>query len=122
VVFSWHKRFAQRRDSLEDDEHTGQPRTVTTELKTQEVAMLVSANRSETVDEIAEAGNSHGTCNKILSDDLNTSRVTQQSVPLVLTQDQCDDRMSICSDLIDSADEDGTLLNRIMTGDERRLF
>jgi hypothetical protein len=29
AVFKWHKRFAQGRDSLDDDdEHTGRPRTV----------------------------------------------------------------------------------------------
>jgi hypothetical protein len=31
--FKRHKRFAQGRDSLEDDKHTGWPRTVRTELK-----------------------------------------------------------------------------------------
>jgi predicted transcriptional regulator len=65
--------------------------------------MLVHANRSRTVDEIAaEAGISHGTCHKILSDDLNMSHVTKHSVPCVLTEDQRDNRMSICCDLIDS--------------------
>jgi hypothetical protein len=46
------------------------------------------------------------------------SHVTQHSVARILTQDQCDDRMSICGDLINSADKDGTFLNRIITGDE----
>jgi hypothetical protein len=46
VVFKWHKHFAQGRDSLEDDKHTSRPRMVRTELKIQEVAMLVRANRS----------------------------------------------------------------------------
>jgi hypothetical protein len=45
LLFKWHKRFPQRRESLEDDEHAGRPRTVRTELKIQEVAMLVHANR-----------------------------------------------------------------------------
>jgi hypothetical protein len=92
---------------LEDDEHTGRPRTVRTELKIQEVATLVRADRSHMADEIAAAGISHGTCHKILSDDVNMSRVTQHSVPRVLRQDQRDDRMSICGDLIDNADKDG---------------
>jgi hypothetical protein len=35
VVFKWHKRSAQGRDNLEDDEHTGQPRTFRSELKIQ---------------------------------------------------------------------------------------
>jgi hypothetical protein len=35
AVFKWHKRFAQERDSLEDDEHTSRPGTVRTKLKIQ---------------------------------------------------------------------------------------
>jgi hypothetical protein len=68
AVFKRHKRFAQGRDSLEDEEHTGRSRTVRTDLKIQEVVTLVLANRSQTVDEIAAAaGISHGTCHRILS-------------------------------------------------------
>jgi hypothetical protein len=75
------------------------------------------------VDEITTAaGISHGTCHKILSDDPNISRVTQHSVPCVLSQNQRDHRMSIFSDLIDSADKDGTFLNQIITGDETWCF
>jgi hypothetical protein len=108
AVIKWHKHFAQGRDSLEDDEHTGRPGTVKTELKIEEVTTLVCANHSQTVDEIAAAtGISHGTCHKILSDNLNVSGVTQHSVSRLLTQDQRDDCMSICGDLIDSADKDG---------------
>jgi hypothetical protein len=62
VVFKRHKRFAQERDSSEDDEHAGLPRTVTTQLKIQEAATSMRANRSQTVDEVAAAtGISHGT-------------------------------------------------------------
>jgi hypothetical protein len=42
---------------------------------------------------------------KILSGDLNMSHVTQHSAPRVLTQDQRDDRMSICGDLIGSGQQ-----------------
>jgi hypothetical protein len=64
----WHKCFTQGGASLEDGEHTGWPRTVRTELRIQEVATLVHANSSQTVDEVtAEAGISHGTCHKIPS-------------------------------------------------------
>jgi hypothetical protein len=93
---------------------------VRTELKIQVVAMLVHAIHSKW-DEIAAteaAGINHGTCHKILSDDLNMSHVTQYFVQRVLTEDQCDSRMSICGDLIDSADKDGMFLNQIITGDK----
>jgi hypothetical protein len=87
-----------------------------TELKIQEVAMLVHANHSQMVDDIAAApGISRGTC-------LNMSHVTQHSVPRILMQEQRDDHMSICGDLIDIADKDTTFLNQIITGDEWRLF
>jgi hypothetical protein len=123
AAFKSHKRFAWGRDSLEDEEHTGRPRMVRTELKIQEVAMLVCTNCSQMVVEIAAvAGISHGTRHKILSDDLNTSRVTQHSVPRVLSQDQRDDCMSICSDLIYNADKGGMFLNWIITGDETWCF
>jgi hypothetical protein len=84
-VFKWHKHSAQGKDSLADEEHTSQPRMVRTELKIQEAATLVGANRSQTADEItaaaaaaAAAGISHSTYHRILSDDLNMSHVTQQ--------------------------------------------
>jgi hypothetical protein len=94
AVFKWHKRFAQGRDSLEDDEHTGRLRTVRTEFKSQKVR------------------------SKILSDDRKMSRVTKHSVPRLLKQHQRDDRTSICGNVNFSADKDGTFLNRIITGDE----
>jgi histone-lysine N-methyltransferase SETMAR len=118
AVFKWHRHFAQGRDSLED-EHTSWPRMVRTELKIREVATLVHANHSQMVGEIAAAaGINHSACHKTLSDDQNMSHITQHSVPCILTQDQRDDCISICSDLIDGTDKDGTFLNRIITGDE----
>jgi hypothetical protein len=118
AVFKYHKHYAHERDSLEDDEHTGQPRIARIEFKIQEVTTLVHANHSKMVDEVAAAaaaGISNDTCHKFLSDDLNMSRVTHCSVPRVLMQDKCDDRMSTCGHLIDSTDKDGTFLNWIIT-------
>ena len=67
---------------------TGRPQTVLTERKIEEVTMLVPPNGSQSVDDLASAvGVSHATCYKILTDDLNMSRVTQPSVPHILTQD-----------------------------------
>ena len=78
--------------------------------------MLVCTNRSQSVDVLAAAvGVSHGKCYKILTDDLNMSRVIQHSVPRILTQDQRDDPMTICGDVISSADDDPTFLNWIVT-------
>ena len=101
---------------MENDVRTGRPKMVRTERKIEEIAILVCAIHSQSVDDFAAAiGVRHGTCCKILSDDLNMSRKTQHSI---LTQDQREDRMKICGGLISNADDDPTLLNRIITGDE----
>jgi hypothetical protein len=114
-----HKRFAHGRENLKDDEHTGQLRMFRTELKIQEAALLVCANHSQMVEEVTAAAQiSHGTCHRILPDDLNISCVTKHSVLCILMLDQCDDRMSTCGGLIDGAGKNGTFLNRIITGDK----
>ncbi|KAJ4427289.1 hypothetical protein ANN_24907 [Periplaneta americana] len=75
-------------------------------------------------------------CQKLGKTAAETFQMMQQvygedahSMPRILSQDQRDDRMTICGDLISSADDDPTFLNRIITGDEtlcciqlRRLF
>ncbi|XP_023703902.1 protein GVQW3-like [Cryptotermes secundus] len=62
ALFKWHQRFGQERYSLEDDEPSGRPKAVTTERKFEEVATLIRANRSQSIDDIAAAaGISHGT-------------------------------------------------------------
>jgi hypothetical protein len=116
AAFKWHKQFAQGRDSWEDGEHTGWPRIVRTVLKVQEVAMLVHASRSQTVDEAAAEGITHGTCHKIMSDDLNMSCDNERSVSCILTQGQADHH--VCT----SDDKDGTFSNQITTGGKTRSF
>ncbi|KAJ4443659.1 hypothetical protein ANN_05334 [Periplaneta americana] len=100
AVFRWQQRFAKGRDSFEDDEHTGRSKTVQTKCNIA-VTMLVHADCSQLVDDLAAAVRiCHGMYHKILSDDLNMLRVTLHTVPHVLMQDQCDDHMTICGDLI----------------------
>ncbi|PSN36633.1 hypothetical protein C0J52_22296 [Blattella germanica] len=55
AVFKWHQRVSQGRDSLEDDQRMGRPPTVRTESKIEEVAMVVHANRSQSVDDISSS-------------------------------------------------------------------
>ena len=85
--------------------------------------MLLHGNCSQSVGNYAApVGVSHGTCYKILTDDLNKSRVAQHNIPCILTQDQRDECMTICGDLISRADDDQMFLNRIITGDKTWCF
>jgi transposase len=115
TVFKWHQRFAQGKDNLEDDKRSGGPKAVTTESKIEEVATLVRSKHSQSVYDIAAAVRiSHGTRHKILTDNMNMSRVSEHCDPRVLTQDQRDDRMFISGDLIRNAHKDETFITRII--------
>jgi hypothetical protein len=50
-----YRRFDQGRDMLEIDGHTRRPRTIRTEHRIQELAMLMHAKHSQTVSEVAAA-------------------------------------------------------------------
>ena len=109
-----------RKRQFEDDARTGRQQTFRTERKIQEVATLVSANRSQSVEDLAAAVRvSHGTCYQILTNDLNIFRVIQHTVSRILSHDQRDVR--ICGDLISSAVDDPTFYRGIVTGDETSL-
>ena len=58
-----------------------------------------------------------GTCQKILTKDLQMRRVTAKFVPRLLTAEQKDDRLSFCSDLCDRAQNDPNFTSSINTGD-----
>jgi hypothetical protein len=102
---------------LEDDEHTGWPRKVRTNSRSKKLQHCVPTAPKQKM-KLQQQGLAMALATKF-SDDLNMCRVTQHSVPRFLIQDQRDTRMSICSDRIDSVDDDSTFLNRIITGDKR---
>jgi hypothetical protein len=65
------RQFYTWKNNLEDVQHTGWPRMVRTELKTQKDATVVNANCSQMANEVtaaaaAAAGISHGTCHNIV--------------------------------------------------------
>ena len=75
------------------------PQPVRTERKIEEVAMLVRANRYQSVEDLAAAAaaveSAMVRATKLRTDDLNMSLVTQHSVPHTLTQDQRDNLLTI---------------------------
>ena len=63
TCFRWHKRFKNRRLSVEDDERSGRPSTSTDDPHIDEINTLVQANRRLTARElIKECGISVGSC------------------------------------------------------------
>jgi len=57
-------------------------------------------------------------CYKFLTEDLLMRRVTAKLVPRLLTAEQKDDRVSICTDLHDRAQNDLNFMSSVITGDK----
>jgi len=83
------------------------------------VREITRADRRLTIREVAEEVRiAFGTYQKILSEDLRMKRVTPKFVPRLLTAEQKDDRVSICTDLRDRAQNEPKFMSAVITGDE----
>jgi len=83
------------------------------------VREIIRADRHLAIREVAEEVKiAFGTCQKILTEDLRMRRVTAKFVPRLLTAEQKDERVSICTDLRDRAQNDPKFMSSVITGDE----
>jgi len=89
AVYKWVKRFSGRRESVTDDERSGDPATSRTEENIAKVHQIVHENRRLTVRSIAEQVNIDGeTVRKILTEDLDMRKVCAKMVSKELTKQQ----------------------------------
>jgi len=75
LVFKWHRRFRDGRESLHDDEGRGRKREMSTTLATS-VSRALTEDRRLTVRALSERfGVSYGTIYTILTEELKMSKV-----------------------------------------------
>jgi len=67
-------------------------------------------------------GIGYGSCQRILTEQLNMHRIAAKSVPRVLTQDQKDSRVAIFQELKETVMNDPTILLNVITGDESIVY
>ena len=88
-TFEWYSPFKSGRRSFEDDPCPGRPSTSHTEETVARVRKIIRADRRLTIREVAEEVRiAFGTCQKILTEDLQMRRVTAKFVPRLLTAEQ----------------------------------
>jgi len=122
-TFEWHSRFKSGRRSFEDDPRPGRPSTSHTEETVARVREIICADRRLTIREVAEEVRiAFSTCQKILPEDLQMRRVTAKFVPRLLTAEQKDDRVSVCTDLCDRAQNDPNFMSSVINGDEYWVY
>jgi len=89
AVYKWLKRFYEGRESVTDEERSGQPATSRTEENIAKIRQIVRENCWLTVRSIAEHVNiNRETVKNILTEDLDMRKVCAKMVPKELTEEQ----------------------------------
>ena len=122
-TFQWFSRFKAGRTSIDDDERSGRPVSSSTPEMIERVRQIIREDRRRTIDEVSMlVGISHGTCHKILTEDLKMRRVASKFVPRLLSVDQKQQRLDVCLDLKENAANDPSFLSNVITGDETWVY
>ena len=118
-TFQWFSRFKARRTSIDDDERSGRPVSSSTPEMIESVRQIIHEDCRHTIDEVSMlVGISHGTCHKILTEDLKMWRVASKFMPRLLSVDQKQQRLDVCLNLKENAVNDSSFLSNVITGDE----
>jgi len=84
-TFQWFSRFKTSRTLTDDNEHSGQPVSSSTPEMIERVRQIIHEERHRTIDVVSMlVGISHGTCHKILTEDLKIRHVASKFVPGLL--------------------------------------
>jgi hypothetical protein len=114
-TFKWFQRFKRGQISVDDDPRSGRPSKSRNDDSVTPVRELIRANRQLTGREIpAEVGISYGTCQAILTEDLNMRRVSAKFVSRVLTFAHKEHRVFVAATVRQEAETD----QNFITGDE----
>jgi len=62
------------------------------------------------------------TCQRVLTEELGMHRVTAKFVPRILTADQKQQSVNVCTELHQLASDDEMFLSRVITGDESWVY
>jgi len=103
--------------------NTGRPTSCTTPKTVARIQELICQDRCRTIHDIAEEVEvGYGTCQQVLTEELVIHHVAPKFVPRMLTADQKQQRVNVCTELRQLASDDETFLSRVITGDESRVY
>lgn len=123
LIFKWHKRFRDGRESIEDDKGRGRrPSLNATSIN--DVKTVLDQDRRYTIRDICDiTGISRGTVHRILTDNLNMRKLSARWVPRLLTNEHKERRIEASRKFLSRYNKEGEdFLNRIITTDETWIF
>lgn len=121
-TYDWYKRFKNGRTSTDDD-RSGRPSTGITPENVTKVRDLILQDRRLTIQDLCNTlGLSYGTCQRILSEELNMRRIVAKFVPWLLQNEQKQHHLEVCRELQQQLQEDPNFLSKVVTGDESWVY
>lgn len=120
TVNKWYARFESGEEVVLSQERSGRPSTSVTDAKKAQIDELVRENRRVTIRELEnEVGISFGSVHEILND-LGYQKVCARWVPKLLSEEQCQARVSACLQWRSRLQREGAenFLKRVVTCDE----
>ena len=122
MVFKWHKRFRDGRESIDDDERPGRPTEIGDAI-IDDIRHAVQEDGRITVREISELFDlSTSTVHTILTENLKLERLSARWVPRLLKEDEMKERVRASNAFLRRWRKEGDeFLSRIITVDETWL-
>ncbi|UYV77660.1 hypothetical protein LAZ67_15001843 [Cordylochernes scorpioides] len=88
-TFEWLLSFLKGREKVNDDQHTGRPRSLRCEKNKLKKEELIKYNRRFSIKDLSsETGLSVGLCHQIVTKDLDMIRTSSKFIPRILTEEQ----------------------------------
>ncbi|UYV74892.1 hypothetical protein LAZ67_12001701 [Cordylochernes scorpioides] len=122
-TFEWFSRFLKVREKVNDDQHTGRPRSIRCEENKLKIKELIKSYRRISIKDLySETGLSVGLCHQIVTKDLDMIRTSSKFVPRILTKEQKEVRMDVCKNMVEMTRTDPEWMQKIITGDETWVY
>lgn len=119
MVVKWVDRFREGWETVEDMPRTGRPTTSSTTENIERVREAIDEDRRITVRELEEdLGIPRSSIHRIIHEDLQMTRVVARWVPHLLNEEQKQERVRVCRQLLNDYGSDPLFLDKIVTGDE----
>jgi len=122
-VYEWYTRFKNGREDINDDAHTGRPKSTINENSIEVVRNFIKHEPKSSVRYMEmELNIPKSTIYRILTEHLGLQKVCARFVPHKLTDDQKMLRIQHSKDIIKEAKKNQNFLYSIITGDETWCF
>ncbi|UYV74675.1 hypothetical protein LAZ67_12000490 [Cordylochernes scorpioides] len=122
-TFEWFSCFQKGREKVNDDQHTGRPRSLCCEENKLKIKELIKSYRRIYIKDLSsETGLSVGLCHQIVTKDLDMIWTSSKFVPRILTEEQKEVRMDVCKNMVERTRTDPEWMQKIITGDETWVY